>query len=317
MKILVTGKDGQLGIAFQKEFDGYFENEDVDIQVHYVGRQKCDLSNLNALEDILNKYQPNVIINAAAYTAVDRAEQESGLAFTVNSAAVASMAQYSVANGASLLHFSTDYVFDGLGADFYSENHPVSPLGVYGKSKAEGERLIAEAFSQSNFLGARYAIFRTSWIYGEGENFIRTILLMAKDHHALKVIDDQHGVPTCASWLAQMTLALSIDRQGIVKNFPSGIYHGVPKGETTWLGLACMAIQASLDEGVSMKALPSAIQPILTTEHPLAAQRPMNSRLATQKLQTTLENLGYVSKFPIWDELVRTYVAELVKNQFI
>ena len=182
MKILVTGKDGQLGRAFQKEFQRLFQNKHSKVDIRYIGRQDCNLADLSALENILHEFQPSLIINAAAYTAVDKAEQEDDLVFAINAAVAGLLARYAASNGTYLLHYSTDYVFDGEGSDFYTENHPTAPLGVYGKSKAEGERLILQAFSKIKGPQAHYAIFRTSWVYGEGGNFIRTILRLSLIH---------------------------------------------------------------------------------------------------------------------------------------
>jgi len=316
MKILVFGKDGQLGKAFKKTLDASV----VSHQVEYVGRAECDLSDTVKISALLDSYQPNLVINAAAYTAVDRAEQEVDLAFAINTAAPEVIACYCAEHGSCLLHYSTDYVFDGSGSEFYVEDQATGPLGVYGKSKLAGERAVAKAFQTSTNPGARYAIFRTSWVYGMGGNFIRTILRLAKDREELKVIHDQHGVPTDANWLAQISLLLSIDDLGQLRGFPAGIYHAVPAGEATWHDLACLAVQASLEVGVTLKALPTSIKPILATEYPLPAPRPMNSRMSTQKLQKALQNFGdpkLMSKFPQWDQQVRSYVAELAKNQLI
>ena len=319
MRILVSGKDGQLGRAFQKEFDCLFGGQNLAIQVRYIGRQECDLSDLNVLRKILNDFQPNLIINTAAYTAVDKAELEYELAFAINALAPELMAKYAVTHNVSLMHYSTDYVFDGEGSDFYSEDRAVRPLGVYGKSKAEGERLIIDAFSKSNNANARFVIFRTSWVYGEGGNFIRTILRLAKDRSELKVIADQFGVPTSADWLAVLStdflFDLSADSQILLRDLPSGIYHAVPAGETTWHGLACEAVKIARESGLSLAIEVADIKAIPATEYSLPAPRPMNSRMSTQKLQKTLQDLGAVSKFPVWNELVRDYVSELVKKQ--
>lgn len=315
MKILVFGKDGQLGKAFQKMLAASAGSH----QIQYVGRTECDLNDATKISALLNRYQPNLVINAAAYTAVDKAEQEVDLAFAINAIAPEVMARYCAEHGACLLHYSTDYVFDGSGSEFYLENQATGPLGEYGKSKLAGEQAVEKVF-QTSTQGARYAIFRTSWVYGMGGNFIRTILRLAKEREELKVIHDQYGVPTDANWLAQVSLALSLDDHGQLRSFPSGIYHAVPAGETTWHGLACLAVQASLDAGVAMKALPTSIKPIPATEYPLPAPRPMNSRMSTQKLQKALLDLGdpgLMSKFPQWDQQVRSYVAELAKNQLI
>ncbi len=321
MKILVIGKDGQLGKAFQKEFLSLFQGRLSEVDIRYIGRQDCDLADLGALEKILEDFQPKVVINAAAYTAVDKAEEEVELSFAINAALPGLLAKYAAVNGAYLLHYSTDYVFDGQGSIFYTEDHPVSPLGIYGKSKAEGERLILEAFSKIKSSQAHYAIFRTSWVYGDGANFIRTILRLAKDRPELKVIADQFGVPTSAQWLAELSsdfmFDLSPDSSIALRNFPSGIYHAVPAGETTWHGLACKAVDIAKVAGANLLLEAINIKPIPATEYPLPAPRPMNSRMSTQKLQKALEGLGVVSQFPQWDLLVRDYVSELTKNQLI
>ena len=324
MRILVTGKDGQVGRAFQKEFDCLFGSHNLPVQVYYIGRQECNLSDLSALEKLLNDFQPNLIINTAAYTAVDKAEQEPDLAFTINALVPEVLAKYAVTHNASLMHYSTDYVFDGEGSDFYLEDRPVHPLGIYGKSKAEGERLIIDAFSKSNNANARYAIFRTSWVYGEGGNFIRTILRLAKDRGEIKVIANQFGVPTSAQWLATLSsfflLDLSRARDISLRDFQSGIYHVVPSGETSWHGLACEAVRVANEAGASLMLAVEGVKPIPAVEYPLPAPRPMNSRLSTVKLATELERLELMSKLADsnnvlsqpWSEPVCTYVKQLV-----
>jgi dTDP-4-dehydrorhamnose reductase len=313
MKILVFGKDGQLGKAFQKILGA----SSAAYEVQYIGRPECDLSDASKIEEVLLRFGPNLVINAAAYTAVDKAEQEVELAYAINAVAPEAMARYCVMHDASFLYYSTDYVFDGSGSEFYSEDYPTGPLGVYGKSKLAGEQAVEKVFSEAKNPKSNYAIFRTSWVYGMGGNFIRTILRLAKEREELKVIHDQHGVPTDASWLAQVSLAFSIGEGAQVRNFPSGIYHAVPAGETTWHGLACLAVQASMGAGIAMRALPSKIKPIPATDYPLPAPRPMNSRLSTQKLQMVLGSVGLVSEFPQWEQQVRSYVTELAKNQLI
>jgi len=316
MKILVFGKDGQLGKAFQNLLETPLSLAR-DYNIQYVGRTECDLNHSLDIEAALNAFQPDLIINTAAYTTVDKAEQESDLAFSINATAPAVMASYAANHGVTFLHYSTDYVFDGSGIDFYSENQPVNPLGAYGKSKAAGELAIEEAFDHAANFKARYAIFRASWVYGMGSNFIRTILRLAKEREELRVINDQFGAPTDATWLAKMSLTLCIDEQGRLRDFPSGIYHAVPAGETSWHGLAHWATQVAMEAGVAMKASGKAISPIPATEYPLPALRPMNSRMSTLKLQKALKDLGLVSKFPEWDVLVRSYVTDLAKNKLI
>ena len=322
MNILIFGKDGQLGKAFQVLLDSLLPTLAEKPNIQYVGRAECNLSDATKLNTLLNQFHPQLIINASAYTAVDKAETESELAFAVNATAPALMAQYAAEHEATFFHYSTDYVFDGEKYGFYLEDDMRNPLGVYGKSKAAGEEVIAQAFATSSSGSAgQYGIFRTSWVYGDGGNFIRTILRLAKDRDELRVIEDQYGVPTSAQWLAQVSLGLAIDAKGRLRAFPSGIYHAVPAGETSWHGLACWVVQAALDAGVSLRTPPHAIEPIPAVEYLLLAPRPMNSRMSTDKLRRVLEGQGDMSKLELlnqpWDGAVRAYVHNLAKDGLI
>lgn len=314
MNILVIGKDGQLGRAFRELFDTL--NLPKEFHVQYVGRAECDLANSDALVRLLELAKPNLIINASAYTAVDKAESEVNLAFAINAIAPELMAQYAAKHGATLLHYSTDYVFDGSKEGPYVEDDVRNPLGIYGKSKAAGELAIEEAFAKST--SGQYAIFRTSWVYGAGGNFIRTILRLAKERDELKIIHDQYGVPTSAQWLAQISLDFIFGPNLQLNPIASGIYHAVPTGETTWHGLACAAVQAALEAGAVIKALPDAIKPILAVEYPLPAPRPQNSRMDNAKLRRAIEGTGDMSKLEHWNrpwnESVQAYVRRLVRD---
>jgi dTDP-4-dehydrorhamnose reductase len=313
MNILVFGKDGQLGRVFQEQLKhSSFQSAN---KIRFVGRDECDLSDPTQLTKLLNAFQPELILNAAAYTAVDKAESESEKAFAINATAPGLMARYAVQHGATLLHFSTDYVFDGSKQEAYTENDKVNPLGVYGKSKEAGEHAISTTFANSR--AGQYAILRTSWVYGDGGNFIKTILRLAKERSTLRVTNDQYGVPTSAAWLAEVGIHLVFD-DGQLRPFASGIYHAVPRGETNWYSLACLAVQTALDAGQQLQASPAAISPIPASEYPLPAPRPMNSRLSTNKLEIELERLGLVSKLSHWnmpwDEQVCAYVKQLAAN---
>jgi dTDP-4-dehydrorhamnose reductase len=322
MNILIFGKDGQLGRAFKTVFAKRVEGQH---RIHYVGRAECDLANADAIAVLLNQMKPDLIINAAAYTAVDKAETEIDLAFSINARAPEIMAQYAVAKGASLLHYSTDYVFDGSKDGFYNEDDRRNPLGIYGKSKAAGEQAIEDAFDLPVQLPeqreAQYAIFRTSWVYGDGGNFIRTILRLAKERESLNVISDQHGVPTSAQWLAQVSLDLALTESRQIKRFPSGIYHAVPSGQTTWYGLATLAIQSATEAGATLKVKPEAIKSILAVEYPLPAPRPMNSRMATSALVRALMASGNMAALKLlqqsWEPLVAAYVQDLINKKLI
>lgn len=275
MKILVFGKDGQLGRAFQESLK--------TSDAVFLGREGCDLSNTRAVLECLSEINPDCVINAAAYTAVDKAEEEKERAFAVNTLALKSMAEYCAANQKVLVHYSTDYVFDGKKASPYIETDLCQPLSVYGKSKYAGELAILEAFRSHSESGAKqsssFYILRTSWVYGDGANFIRTILRLAKERSSLNVVSDQLGVPTNTNWLAKLTIGLLANH-----SIPSGIYHAVPAGQTSWYGLACFVIECAKSLGVKLTLDLEQIKPIPAKEYPLPAKRPMNSSLSTQKL---------------------------------
>jgi dTDP-4-dehydrorhamnose reductase len=331
MNILVFGKDGQLGKAFKAVFDASKAGE--LHRITYVGRAECDLSNADAIAKLLDQIKPNLIINAAAYTAVDKAETEVDLAYAINAKAPEVMAIYAKDHGATFLHYSTDYVFDGSKKTPYVESDARNPLGVYGKSKAAGEEAIEAVFTSRHKNNtdisdserkAQYAILRTSWVYGDGDNFTRTILRLAKERETLKVIADQHGVPTSATWLAEVSLALVLDEQHRVRPFPSGIYHAVPLGETTWHALACYAVQAAKGAGAVLKLRPEAIEAIPAVEYPLPAPRPMNSRMArgaTAALDKALGSSVDMTKSQLleqsWKSQVSAYVQDLALRKLI
>ena len=283
-------------------------------RIHFIERgvgsnadpNTCDLENPLALEQLLKKQQPNLIINAAAYTAVDQAETDKERAFAINASAVKIMAEYAAKANATLLHYSTDYVFDGKKEAAYLETDLPAPLGMYGASKAAGEAAIIA-------LAPHYAIFRTSWVYGDGANFIRTILRLAKEREQLAIVSDQFGVPTSAAWLAQISLDF------IAQPFESGIYHAVPNGETTWYQLACLVVQTALDAGANLKLPVANIRPIPTKDYPTPAPRPNNSKMANTKLKGALASrlaasANRVPDFPHWQPAVIDYVQQLVKQ---
>ena len=322
MNILVFGKDGQLGKAFQNVFEA--QKLDALHNIQYLSRVQCDLRNTEALSKLLQDVQPQLIINAAAYTAVDEAEKEIDLAYAINADAPAIMGHYAVQNGATLVHYSTDYVFDGAKAAPYLETDVLNPLGIYGKSKMAGEVVIKNTFRGNRKPQAQFGILRTSWVYGDGGNFIRTILHLAKERESLKVIDNQYGVPTSALWLAGVSFALVLDENHQLRSFPSGVYHAIPQGETTWHKLACFAVQAALDAGATLKLRPSQIEAIPASEYPLSAPRPMNSRMARSALDALLNQIyknGDVTKLQqwqqSWQESVVDYVQDLVFHKYI
>lgn len=330
MNILVFGKDGQLGKAFKAVFDA---NRLDDLHhISYVGRAECDLANSDAITALLDRLKPNLIVNAAAYTAVDKAETEIDLAYAINAKAPEVMAIYAKQHGATFLHYSTDYVFDGSKKAPYLESDARNPLSIYGKSKAAGEEAIEAAFEESNSSAGHYAIFRASWVYGDGGNFIRTILRLAKERETLKVIADQYGVPTSATWLAEVSLALVLDEHHQLRAFPSGIYHTVPRAATSWHALACYAVQVAIDAGAELKLRPEAIEAIPATDYPLPAPRPMNSRMVRGS-NAALDKALYkvadkasagssnMTKSQLleqsWEQQVADYVQDLVHRKLI
>ena len=313
MRIAVTGINGQVTRAIQRLGSA-------DLQILPLGRPEFDITSPKLVRDTIRKASPHVIVSAAAYTAVDKAELEQAEAFSVNRDGPRTLAEVAKEHNIPIIHLSTDYVFDGGKVGYYQEDDERNPLGAYGKSKAAGEIAIEQAFKG---VGGQYAIFRTSWVYGDGGNFIRTILRLAKDREELKIIHDQHGVPTSAQWLAKITLELALgnDQNNQLKQFTSGIYHAVPGGETTWHGLACLAVDAALKAGASLKVNPELIRPILAVEYPLPAPRPMNSRMDTEKLRKAIARDSDVSKLQqwsgSWEAGVQTYVQALVKDGLI
>ena len=312
--IVVFGRDGQVGRALQICI------KDLKVPAIFLGRADCDLTSESSIIEVLNRYQPQVIINAAAYTAVDKAESERELAFAINAKAPELMARYmaNVAHGI-LVHYSTDYVFADSKQDAYSETDSVGPvkhLNVYGQSKLAGEQVIEEVFNLAHDSGhasyvdkfSRYFILRTSWVYGDGGNFIRTMLRLASERDQLKVVADQVGAPTSAQWLAEVGVQIAGSR------VESGIYHAVPDGETSWHGLAVFAIEtaATCGEGIEVKS--ENILPIPATDYPVPAKRPHNSRLSNAKLKKALSEMAFTTQYPHWQEQVEAYVKEYVSN---
>ncbi len=297
LKILLLGKNGQVGWELQRSLSVLGELIALDRHSDPCG----DLSQPERLAQTVRALRPDVIVNAAAHTAVDKAESEVDLARTINAAAPAALAQAAAETGAWLVHYSTDYVFDGSGTRPWQEMDATGPLGVYGQSKLEGEQAIAAS-------GCRHLIFRTSWVYAaRGGNFARTMLRLAQERERLTVIDDQRGAPTGADLIADVT-AHAI-RQVMAKPAPAlaGIYHLVAAGETTWHGYASHVIAQARHINPELGLKVTDIASVPTTAFPTPAQRPLNSRLNTQKLQQTF---GLV--MPPWQQGVNRMLAEFL-----
>ncbi len=322
--IVVFGKDGQVGKALQTCL------KDLKVPAIFLGRSDCDLSSESSVNEVLNRYQPQVIINAAAYTAVDKAEDvsERDLVFAINAKAPGLMARYiaNVSHGI-LVHYSTDYVFADTKQTAYLESDatgPVDSLCVYGQSKLAGEQAIKETFNMvhdsSHASGhsahhlsyrdkfSRYFILRTSWVYGDSGNFIRTMLRLAGERDQLKVVADQVGAPTPAQWLAEVGVQMAGSR------LESGIYHAVPDGEVSWHGLAVFAIETAASCGEGMEVKSENILPIPAKDYPVPAARPYNSRLSNQKLKKALSEMAFTGEYPHWRDQVKKYVKQVVEE---
>lgn len=277
MKILLLGKNGQVGWELQRALAPLGEVIAVD---RHTGGGLCgDLGNLQGLSATIDLLKPDVIVNAAAHTAVDKAESEPELARAINALASEALAQAAQRCGAWLVHYSTDYVFAGGGDKPWQETDVTGPLGVYGATKLEGERLIQQS-------GCRHIILRTSWVYAaRGNNFAKTMLRLGQERDSLNVINDQIGSPTGAELLADVTA--HIIRAAQHRPDVSGLYHLVAKGETSWYDYACFILEFARNAGVEIKVAPDAIQPVPTSAFPTPAKRPNNSRLSTEKLEQT------------------------------
>ena len=276
MKILLFGKNGQVGWELQRSLAPL--GELIALDRH--SADLCgDLGNLPGLAATVQRVRPDLIVNAAAYTAVDRAESEPALARTVNALASGLLAQEAARLGAWLVHYSSDYVFDGSGSRPWAETDAPAPLNVYGQGKLEGEQLIQAA-------GAQHLIFRTSWVYGaRGGNFAKTMLRLAQERERLTVIDDQFGAPTGADLLADVT-AHAI-RQVLQQPADAGLYHLAASGEISWHGYANYVLAQAQSMQPALKIKATEVAPVPSSAFPTPARRPHNSRLGTQKLQST------------------------------
>lgn len=297
MRILLTGRNGQVGFELSRSLA-------VLGDVIAAGRDTCDLTNEVALRRFVQDCRPDVIVNAAAYTMVDRAESEPQAAMAVNARAPAILAEEADAAGALLIHYSTDYVFDGTKAAAYTEDDVPDPVSVYGASKWQGETAITAATR-------RHLILRTSWVLGAfGGNFARTILRLASERTSLNIVADQHGTPTSAALLADATAHLIRrfqDEAGTHDAFPFGTYHLVASGETDWCSYARFVLAEAQRLGKSFKAGPDDIKAIPTSEYPTPARRPANSRMANLRFAET-----FGLRLPPWQDGVRHILRQIL-----
>lgn len=296
MKILLLGKNGQVGWELQRSLAPLGEV----IAPDSGSQELCgDFTNLQGLAQTVRAVAPDIIVNAAAHTAVDKAESEPELARTINALAAGVLAQEAKRSNAWLVHYSTDYVFDGSGDKPWLETDATAPLSVYGATKLEGEQLIQQS-------GCKHLIFRTSWVYGaRGGNFAKTMLRLAQERDSLNVINDQIGAPTGADLLADIT-AHAI-RSAQLKPELSGLYHLVAGGEASWHGYASFVIDCARRAGVPLKVTPEGVNPVPTSAFATAAKRPLNSRLDTAKLQHTFDLI-----LPHWQKGVTRMLTEIL-----
>jgi dTDP-4-dehydrorhamnose reductase len=295
MKILLLGSNGQLGRELERQLSSVGS-------VAAFPRSALDITNHRAVRDAVLAIHPNIILNAAAFTAVDKAETDSERANSVNAEAVANQAQIAQKNGAWLIHYSTDYVFDGSKPTPYIETDAPNPINVYGASKLAGETAIAAADCQ-------HLIFRTSWVIGkDGNNFAKTILRLAAERNSLKVISDQLGAPTSPSLISKITIdAIRAIKQD--KAWPQGIYHLAPQGVSSWHEIAKTLIVYAEQQRVQLSTQVENIQAITTAEYPTAAKRPLNSQLDTHKLRAQLS-----FDLPNWKDDFLAVASDIVKE---
>lgn len=293
MKILLLGKNGQVGWELQRALAPLGE-------VIALGRENGgDLADSDSLKANVRSIAPQVIVNAAAYTAVDKAENEAELAMQINCHAPAMLAREAQALGAMLLHYSTDYVFDGSGDQARAEGAATAPLSVYGKTKLAGEDAIQSS-------GCLHLILRTSWVYAaRGGNFAKTMLRLATEREQLKVIADQIGAPTGAELLADLSAHMLKATLG--DPALGGIYHATASGETSWYDYAAFVIDYARRQGRPIRVEADQLLPIPTSEYPTAAQRPLNSRLSSAKLQQNFDLC-----LPPWQQGVERMLCEIL-----
>ena len=287
MKILITGSTGQLARELQLELAGAGK-------LLALGHNALDLAIPEQIREQVRLLRPDLIINAAAYTAVDPAESHRELAFAVNALGPQVLAEEAARLGVPLIHYSTDYVFDGRKAEPYSEADVPQPLSVYGASKLAGEQAIQA-------VGGEYLILRTSWVYSQhGKNFLLTMQRLLQERDALSVVSDEIGAPTWAATIARTTAEM-VRKRSAGEAGPSGLYHLTASGETSWYGFACSIAEQLRQQG----RLRAEITPILSKDYPTAAQRPLNSRLNCARLQ---QDWGI--RLPDWETALHECLAQ-------
>lgn len=296
--VLVTGCTGQVGFELRRALAPL-------ARVVAVDRQQCDLASPDSIRACIASVRPSFIVNAGAYTAVDKAESEPELAHAVNAVAPRVLAEEAARLNAALVHYSTDYVFNGEGERPYAETDATGPLGVYGASKLQGEQEIAA-------VGGEHWIFRTSWVFGlHGKNFLKTMLRLARERDVLSVVADQYGAPTSAALIADVT-ALLLRESRLGRGIVPGLYHLAAAGSTNWHGYAQRVISRAAVGGLALKVKAESIAAISSSAYPTPARRPHNSRLDCARLQ---EALGIT--LPDWTLAVDQATDILTEKQFL
>jgi dTDP-4-dehydrorhamnose reductase len=293
MKILLTGKDGQVGFALHKKLASLGE-------VVATNRHELDLENSDAIRTFIEKIKPDIIINAAAYTEVDKAESEKLLAHQINAVAPQVLADKASELNIPIIHFSTDYVFDGLKHEPYLETDEANPQSVYGQTKWEGEEAIRHH--------KKHIILRTSWVFSShGQNFLKTILKLIQEKTSLNVVSDQIGTPTSSDLLANVTynIVKTILKNTNFKDF--GTYHVSSMGDTDWFHYACFIVDEAMRLGLKATMTSKDIKPISSDLYPTLAKRPTNSRLDTTKIKKT-----FMLELPHWEEEVKKVLKEII-----
>ena len=298
MKILLLGRGGQVGWELQRSLGVLGELVALDFDARQNPQGLCgDFTDIDGLERTVEAVQPDVIVNAAAHTLVDKAESEPELARTINALAPAALARSAIKTGAWLIHYSTDYVFDGSGSTPWKESDATGPLSVYGQTKLEGEQAVAAC--------PNHLILRTSWVYAtRGGNFAKTMLRLAGERDALTVINDQFGAPTSAELLADVTAHAIRTLQ--TNPELAGLYHCIAAGETTWHGYAQFVLEQATALGLPLKATADKVAPTPPRSYPPPAQRPLNSRLDTTQLQA-----AFGLRLPHWQHGVKRMLIEI------
>ncbi|WP_035577965.1 dTDP-4-dehydrorhamnose reductase [Halomonas sp. TG39a] len=304
MNIFITGGNGQVGFELQRQF-AIFGN------IMAPTRQELDLTYAQAVDNYLAEHKPSLILNAAAYTAVDKAESEPEQAKRLNAELPAQLAKYAVKHSIPLVHYSTDYVYPGDGEIPWQEDSPTAPHSVYGQTKLEGDQAVTQS-------GCQHLIFRTSWVYAaRGNNFMKTMLRLGLERDALSIVNDQIGAPTPARLIAQATTLAFTPHPSqftphaspLMPHIPSGIYHLAPRGETSWHGFACEIFEQAHKAGETLAIKPQGAAGIPTAEYPTPAQRPLNSRMNLNKLETAL---GVT--LPTWQSQLGLTLKEYLEN---